>query len=174
MSSHKFTPYDDHGFSQGSEEPITLKLGLAAEALGMLASETLETHRELIREAMEQVFLNLDGYRLGAVQIMPKLENVPGWRQPFLAGRDLGPGQEVLAWQLLPKNASSYELLGVSPSVSAERLKSAWRRMMLECHPDRNPGQEDAASEVSKRVNAAFEEILAEQQRQPSADEIPF
>lgn len=173
VSAQRFSTYDNGGFTQEAE-PLTLKLGLDAAALGLLAEETVEAHVELIQQAMNQVFMNLDGYRVARVQVMPKLESIPGWREPFLEGRELGPSQEIHAWQLLPKNVSAYELLGVGSPVSEEKLKAAWRRMMLECHPDRNRGQEKEAEEVSKRINAAYEEILEAQRLQASSGDIPF
>src|SRR5229473_1663980 len=37
-----------------------------------------------------------------------------------------------------------YEVLGVSREVNAQDLKSAYRRVALQYHPDRNPGNREA------------------------------
>ncbi len=49
-----------------------------------------------------------------------------------------------------------YEVLGVSRSADGTELKSAYRKMAMQFHPDRNPG--DAEAEVKfKEVSAAYE-----------------
>jgi curved DNA-binding protein CbpA len=52
--------------------------------------------------------------------------------------------------------ATPYEVLGLDPSASAEDIKDAFRRLALELHPDRNPGDEDKAARF-KQVNAAHQ-----------------
>ena len=41
-----------------------------------------------------------------------------------------------------------YEVLGVQKSVSAQELKSAFRKVALQYHPDRNPGEQGGRGEV--------------------------
>ena len=51
-----------------------------------------------------------------------------------------------------------YKVLGVSPDASDEEIKRAYRRLAKQYHPDRNPGDENAAK-MMQRINAAYEQI---------------
>lgn len=51
-----------------------------------------------------------------------------------------------------------YQVLGVSPGASDEEIKQAYRRLAKKYHPDRNPGDAEAARQM-QRVNAAYEQI---------------
>ena len=37
-----------------------------------------------------------------------------------------------------------YRVLGVEREASKDDLKKAYRKLALQCHPDRNPGDKDA------------------------------
>ena len=50
-----------------------------------------------------------------------------------------------------------YDVLGVDPSASAERITSAYRRMVRRLHPDTR--SEEAAEEALARVLAAYETL---------------
>ncbi|HAU28512.1 MAG TPA: molecular chaperone DnaJ [Rhodospirillaceae bacterium] len=57
-----------------------------------------------------------------------------------------------------------YEELGVSRDADAETLKKAYRKLAMDCHPDRNPG--DKASEQKfKDLNEAYDVLKDEQKR---------
>ncbi|HVV93820.1 MAG TPA: molecular chaperone DnaJ [Hyphomicrobiales bacterium] len=57
-----------------------------------------------------------------------------------------------------------YEVLGVGRGASEGDLKSAFRKLAMQCHPDRNPG--DAAAEARfKELNEAYEALKDPQRR---------
>ncbi len=51
-----------------------------------------------------------------------------------------------------------YKVLGVSPDASDEEIKRAYRQLAKQYHPDRNPGDEEAAKKMQE-INAAYEQI---------------
>ena len=51
-----------------------------------------------------------------------------------------------------------YKILGVSPDATDEEIKRAYRALAKKYHPDRNPGDEEAAKKM-QQVNAAYEQI---------------
>jgi molecular chaperone DnaJ len=57
-----------------------------------------------------------------------------------------------------------YSLLGVERGCSPEDLKRAYRKLAMECHPDRNPGDK-AAEQRFKDVSEAYDVLKDEQKR---------
>jgi tetratricopeptide (TPR) repeat protein/outer membrane protein assembly factor BamB len=55
-----------------------------------------------------------------------------------------------------------YEVLGLLPNAPYDKVKSAYRRLALATHPDRNPEDPDATA-TFRRVQEAYEHILAGQ-----------
>ena len=51
-----------------------------------------------------------------------------------------------------------YKVLGVSPNATDDEIKQAYRRLAKKYHPDRNPGDAEAAKKM-QQVNAAYEQI---------------
>lgn len=62
-----------------------------------------------------------------------------------------------------------YQILGVAPGASAEEVKKAFRRLALEHHPDRNPGNEKQAEARFKEINEAYS-VLADEARRREYD----
>jgi len=57
-----------------------------------------------------------------------------------------------------------YDVLGLSRGASEQDMKSAFRRLAKEYHPDRNPGDEDAELQF-KEINEAYETLKDPQKR---------
>jgi DnaJ-class molecular chaperone len=49
-----------------------------------------------------------------------------------------------------------YQILGVSRNASEEEIKKAYRKLAMQYHPDRNPGNEKWANEKFKEINEAY------------------
>ncbi len=58
-----------------------------------------------------------------------------------------------------------YEILGVSRNATEEEIKKAYRKLALQYHPDRNPGDKDA-EERFKEAAEAYEVLRDPQKRQ--------
>jgi molecular chaperone DnaJ len=57
-----------------------------------------------------------------------------------------------------------YELLGVSKDASATELKSAYRKMAVKYHPDKNPGDAEAEAKF-KEISEAYDILKDEEKR---------
>lgn len=60
-----------------------------------------------------------------------------------------------------------YEILGVEKTASADAIKTAYKKLALKCHPDRNPGPEAEAQ--FKEASEAFE-VLADPDKRARYD----
>ncbi len=63
-----------------------------------------------------------------------------------------------------------YRVLGVSREASEEEIKKAYRALVFEHHPDRNPDSTDAESKI-REINAAYE-IVGDAEKRRSYDRL--
>jgi molecular chaperone DnaJ len=66
-----------------------------------------------------------------------------------------------------------YEVLGVSRSATDQELKSAYRKLALQHHPDRNPAQKEEAEEKFKEITEAYG-VLADPEKRAAYDRFGF
>src|SRR5471030_2977312 len=57
-----------------------------------------------------------------------------------------------------------YAALGVAKDASGDDLKRAYRKLAMQCHPDRNPGDAQAESRF-KELNEAYDVLKDDQKR---------
>ena len=61
-----------------------------------------------------------------------------------------------------------YEILGVSKSSSADEIKKAYRKVAMQFHPDRNPGDKEAEDKFKEAAEAY--EVLSDQEKRAQYD----
>ncbi|HUU13282.1 MAG TPA: molecular chaperone DnaJ [Terriglobia bacterium] len=62
-----------------------------------------------------------------------------------------------------------YEVLGVTRNAAEQEIKSAYRRLALQHHPDRNPNDKETAEERFKELTEAYS-VLADPQKRAAYD----
>lgn len=58
-----------------------------------------------------------------------------------------------------------YKTLGIKPNSTAEQIKKAYQKLALKFHPDKNVGNEEAATKFFKEIREAYEILGDAQQR---------
>jgi molecular chaperone DnaJ len=69
----------------------------------------------------------------------------------------------------LKKKRDYYEVLGIGREASDQEIKSAYRRLAMQHHPDRNPHSQGEAEEKFKEITEAYS-VLADAQKRASYD----
>ena len=62
-----------------------------------------------------------------------------------------------------------YEVLGVAKGASSDEIKKAYRKLAMQHHPDRNPG--DKAAETKFKEAAEAYEVLSDEQKKGRYDQ---
>ena len=62
-----------------------------------------------------------------------------------------------------------YDVLGVSKEVDSNSLKSAYRRLAMKYHPDKNPGDSEAEKKF-KEISEAYE-VLSNPEKKAAYDQ---
>lgn len=65
-----------------------------------------------------------------------------------------------------------YEVLGVQKDVAKEDIKRAYRKLAIQFHPDKNPGDK-SAEEKFKEATEAYE-VLGDDQKRQAYDQFGF
>jgi len=57
-----------------------------------------------------------------------------------------------------------YEVLGVAKTATADEIKKAYRKLAIQYHPDKNPGNKEA-EEKFKEATEAYEVLIDDKKR---------
>jgi DnaJ-class molecular chaperone len=70
----------------------------------------------------------------------------------------------------LDTDQNYYSILGVRRSASQEEIKRAYRKAVFRYHPDRNPGDNEAAGKFKQVIDAY--EVLSDSRRRANYDQV--
>lgn len=74
------------------------------------------------------------------------------WKQSFFKTM----GREEAETILNSQPDTPWGILGIKRNATLEQIKKAFRTLIMKWHPDKNPGNEAKAEEMSKKIIAAY------------------
>ena len=76
--------------------------------------------------------------------------NPSQWKRSFYQRMDPDEAREIL------QEDDPYVILGVSRNATKKEIKKAYYTMAMKWHPDKNPDKVEQATEMMKKINAAY------------------
>lgn len=73
------------------------------------------------------------------------------WRDAFDERMDRDVAKRLMA------DKDPYLVLGIPRTADKYEKKAAYRKLVMEFHPDKHPGEEDKYAEIFKEIQAAYE-----------------
>lgn len=74
------------------------------------------------------------------------------WQETFYQRMTGGEARKVLDGS----NTAPWKILGVAKNATGKEIKTAFRRLLMKWHPDRNPDKQDEANEMTRKIIAAY------------------
>jgi DnaJ-class molecular chaperone len=74
------------------------------------------------------------------------------WKDSFYQRFTKEEAEEILSVD----SDSPWGILEVPFTATKEEIKKAYRRMMIKWHPDKNPHNQEEATRMAKKINAAY------------------
>lgn len=78
--------------------------------------------------------------------------NARKWQSTFSKRMTGEEAEEIIR----ESKETPYTILGITATATQAEIKAAYRKLIFQWHPDRNPGNETEANERSKKIIAAY------------------
>jgi len=76
------------------------------------------------------------------------------WKRAFFHRMSTEEAQETL------NDDDPYSILGIREGATKSDIKKAYYKMAMKWHPDKNPDKIDLATEMMKKINAAYSILI--------------